>query len=343
MHMSRLSRLSRLSRFSRPVRLLVLTSLALLALPVPARAQRSAPATDTLFLRAQRLANDGDAEAGRRLVDSLFRAAPPGSARQAEALYWRAALAATAAEAERDYRRLTVEYPLSPRSEDALITLAQLEMTRREYPQALRHLERLVQEYPTSGSVPRAHFWIGRVHLEQGNLPRACASLASARAAASRTNVELHNQIDFHAQRCLGVDAASETVAAAPPPQPPPPTTATNPVTPPPTASTSTAVPPPSRDTATPRPTSGSATASPAAGATQFTVQVAALNTRAQADELRDKLRARGFDARVVGAGQLFRVRIGRYPTRDAAAAVAADLKQRGISRDAWVAEAEAR
>lgn len=352
MHMPRLLRLDRLACSARFALLLPLAGIALLAFSSDAHAQRSAPVTDTMFLRAQRLANDGDAEAGRRLVDSLFRAAPAGSARQAEALYWRAALAATAAEAERDYRRLTVEYPLSPRSEDALITLAQLEMTRREYPQALRHLERLVQEYPASGSIPRAHFWIGRVHLEQGNLPRACASLASARSTASPTNVELHNQIDFHSQRCLGVNAATETVAAAPSPQPPPPTPpSATPVTGPPSGAGSSNTTPPSRDTATPRPSPASGTtsasppssASPASGATQYTVQVAALNTRAQADELRDKLRERGLDARVVGTGQLFRVRIGRYPTREAAAAVAADLKQRGISRDAWVAEAEAR
>ena len=317
-----------MSRPPRIVRFLSLAILAMPALPVVALAQRSAPATDSLFLRAQRLVNDGEAEAGRRLVDSLFQAAPPGSARQAEALYWRAALAATAAEAERDYRRLTVEYPLSPRSEDALITLAQLEMTRREYPQALRHLERLMQEHPASTAIPRAHFWMGRVHLEQGNLPRACAALASARSATPPANVELHNQIDFHSQRCVGVDiegiAANDPPAVAAPPADTPPPRAAQTATPP--------------AAAPPTPAS-----SPASGATQYTVQVAALNTRAQAEELRDKLRERGFEARVVGAGQLFRVRIGRYPSRAAAAAVAADLKQRGISRDAWVAEAESR
>lgn len=328
-----------LSRLPRSLSLAVLAILGVLVLPGLAGAQSSTSATDSLFLHAQRLVNEGDATAGRRLVDSLFTAAPPGSAQQAEALYWRAALAATAAEAERDYRRLTVEFPLSLRAEDALITLAQLEMTRREYPQALRHLERLVQEHPSSAAIPRAHFWMGRVHLEQGNLPRACASLASARSVAPRTNVELHNQIDFHSQRCLGVDtagivASDATVAA--PAWPP----AGAPAGSPPGAATparDSAVPPPRRDA----PATGTNPA--AAGATQYTVQVAALNTRAQADDLREKLRARGFDARVVGAGQLFRVRIGRYPTRQAAAAVAADLKQRGISRDAWVAEAEAR
>lgn len=328
---------------------------ALLLVPAIAPAQSSTSATDNPYLRAQRLVNEGDASAGRKLVDSLFTAARPGSAQHAEALYWRAALAATAAEAERDYRRLTVEYPLSPRAEDALLTLAQLELTRREYPQAIRHLERLVQEHARGSSVPRAHYWLGRVHLEQGNLPRACASLASARAATPRSNVELHNQIDFHSQRCLGVDtsgiiadAAPSQAAPVPPVQAPPASTL-----PAQTAPTSTQrvqtpaasdVTPPRRDSSVPatRPAT-SPPSSGAAAATQYTVQVAALNTRAQAEELRDKLRTRGYEARVVGVGQLFRVRIGRYATRGAAAAVAGELRQKGISRDAWVAEAESR
>ena len=333
---------------------------AFLLLPAVAPAQNAASPANDPYLRAQRLVNEGDAVAGRKLVDSLFAATRPGSAQHAEALYWRAALAATAAEAERDYRRLTVEYPLSPRAEDALLTLAQLELTRREYPQAIRHLERLVQEHSRGASIPRAHFWLGRVHLEQGNLPRACASLASARAATPQSNVELHNQIDFHSQRCLGVDVAA-SIADAAPPSPASPasaaaattqaTTAQPPATQPPATQpgiTQATTPPAAQTTAQPPaaqpPTTGTPPASgSSASAPQFTVQVAALNTRAQAEELRDKLRSRGYDARVVGAGQLFRVRIGRYPSRSAATAVAGELRQKGISRDAWVAEAEAR
>ena len=307
------------------------------AVPSVAVAQSGGRATarDTLFLHAQYLVGEGQGEAGRRLVDSALAAAERSgeSTQIVEALYWKAALAPTAAEAEPAYRRLMVEFPLTPRAEDALIALAQLEMARRDYALALRHLDRLVREYPSSGSVPRAHYWIGRVHLDRGDLPRGCASLASARDATPGANVELQNQIDFHAQRCLGVDtsgiAASDASSVAQAPQPTP--------TPPPRTTPRTAPagarPPPAESRTADRPAAG----------VQYTVQIAALNARAPAEELRDKLRARGYAARVVGVGQLFRVRIGRYATRAEAAATAAELRQRGISRDAWVAEAEAR
>ncbi len=328
-------------RTSLPVLLLAL-------LPTLAAAQgRATPvATDSVFLRAQQLVNEGQGDEGRKLVDSVLATAEAGgeSSQFVEALYWRAALAPTAAEAERDYRRLMVEFPLSRRAEDALITLAQLEMTRRDYALALRHLDRLVREHPESATLPRAHYWMGRVHLDRGDLPRGCASLASARQATPRSNVELHNQIEFHAQRCLGVDtagiAASDASATAQTPRPSSP-----PAAPQRTPVASTAANPPANASVSPpanSPPTSPATTRPTTGV-QFTVQIAALNTRALAEELRDKLRARGYDARVVGAGQLFRVRIGRYGTRAEAAAIAADVRQKGISRDAWVAEAEAR
>ena len=50
----------------------------------------------------------------------------------------------------------------------------------------------------------------------------------------------------------------------------------------------------------------------------------------------------RGFDARTVGAGQVFRVRVGRYATRSAANAAAQDLRTKKIASDAFVTEAEA-
>jgi cell division protein FtsN len=43
------------------------------------------------------------------------------------------------------------------------------------------------------------------------------------------------------------------------------------------------------------------------------------------------RLKARGLDVRVVGASKVFRVRIGRYETRAAAAAAAKQLKAKKI------------
>jgi cell division protein FtsN len=63
-------------------------------------------------------------------------------------------------------------------------------------------------------------------------------------------------------------------------------------------------------------------------------VQVAAYDTRAAADTLAKRLSTRGYNVRVVGSSKPFRVRVGRYPTRERAADAArqmAKLDVRGI------------
>ncbi len=61
-----------------------------------------------------------------------------------------------------------------------------------------------------------------------------------------------------------------------------------------------------------------------------YSVQVAAVGTAVAADELMRALRADGYDPHVVRADDgLFRVRVGRYPTRSEADRIANDLKRR--------------
>lgn len=303
-------------------RLLVL---ALLVVPALARAQSSGgqvPQTDTVFLRAQRLVAEGQGDAGRALVQAQLAAAPAGSAQYAEALYWHAVVAATAADAERDLRTLIIEYPLSPRSADALMRLAQLEMTRGDNDQAIAHLQRVVTEHPDSPMRARAEFWMGRALFEQGKAPAACARLADASRATPSTEVELRNQIDYLNQRCAGVD----TTAAAP------------------SAAAASATPHESTTTRRESTSARSRTAphaAPARGSGRYTIQVAAYSTRDSAERLRKSLAARGYDARVVGSAKPFRVRVGRYATREEANAAAAHMRASKIS--VYVTEAEPR
>jgi hypothetical protein len=70
---------------------------------------------------------------------------------------------------------------------------------------------------------------------------------------------------------------------------------------------------------------------------------VAAFPTREAAVTFMESLRARGYDVRVWGGETPFRVRVGRYATRDEASAMAAELRAKMISRDAWVTETEVR
>src|SRR4051812_165059 len=108
---------------SRMVRQILMVIVAA-AIPAISNAQETA-VVNPVYKRAQTLVNDGNATAGRALVDSMISAAAPGSNDYAEAVFWRAVVAGTAADAEMDYRRIVVDYPRSPRVEDALIRLSQ--------------------------------------------------------------------------------------------------------------------------------------------------------------------------------------------------------------------------
>jgi cell division septation protein DedD len=108
-----------------------------------------------------------------------------------------------------DYRRIVVDYPLSPRVEDVLLRLAQLELARGDYDGALQHLNRLTLEHPTGTTRARAGYWTARVLFEKNDIQRACAMNADALVRTTANDVELRNQISYLNQRCAGVAIAS--------------------------------------------------------------------------------------------------------------------------------------
>src|SRR5919108_304709 len=288
------------------MRVLVLF-VALLGAPPIAAQQADSAATDSTFLVAQRLVAEGRGDEGRAMVARALAAAPEGSAGYVEALYWHAALASTAADAERDYKRIVIEYPASRRSESALVALAQLELARGDRTQAMQHLERVIREHPTGPSRARASFWMARVHFDEGNFPRACARLEDSRRHTPMEAVEMRNQLEYYAQRCEGVDTTVVVRAT--------------------TADSTRAMPA--------RP--GAVATSARSG--RYTVQIGAFASRRDADARQRQLQARGHSARVVKVGALWRVRIGRYSSRESAAAAARSLKAQRI--EAFVTEAE--
>lgn len=337
---------------------------------------QSTTGLNPVYRRAQALVNDGNGAAGRALVDSMIGIAGPGTNEYAEGVYWRAVLAATAAEAEMDYRRVVVDYPLSPRVEDALIRLAQLDVSRANYDGALRHLDRLVADHPNGTSRPRAAYWMARVFFEKNDIQRACIASSDALARTSENDAELRNQITYLNQRCAGVVIATAPVAS-------PvvgPVTQSDSVTGSAGATTNSAVPrdlPPVTTTVgattartnpagsagpvSERPIAKPATAEPAAvnpvvpsarpttvttrssgdGDSDFSVQVAAYNVKSQATTMATKLRKDGYEARVSGTKAPFRVRIGRYATQAQATAVQRSLKAKQIT--GFVVQAEPR
>lgn len=283
------------------------------------------PATDSLFRRARRMVSEGNGVAGRALVDSLLRAADPAPPAYGDALYWHGALAPTAVEAERDYRRVIVEYPLAYYSGDALLAIAELEQARGDRAGALQHLQRFVREYPTSPGRGVAALAAGRLAFEQRDTALGCAMIAQARVSAGSGDVELRNQIDYYRGRCSEAAVASAPAMAPPAPAPVPPADSARST---PVASTRPSTPPPA---ARPVPHRDSVAPPPRAATPSYTIQVAAYETRADAERLVSKLAAQRVNARVSGTSKPFRVRLGFYRTyRDAANEVAA-LKRRGI------------
>jgi cell division protein FtsN len=161
--------------------------------------------------------------------------------------------------------------------------------------------------------------------------------ITEARASALSTDVELRNQIDYFGSRCTGVTTADAPVV--------PPVSA--PVTPPrdTTAAPKKMAVVPSK-TATEkgqqiptraplvRDNKGAPTPpvrDDKAGQGIYTIQLAAYNTRADAEQLVKKLAVKEVAARVSGTTKPFRVRLAFFPTRQAAQNEVASLKERGI------------
>ncbi|MEP6989745.1 MAG: SPOR domain-containing protein [bacterium] len=305
------------------------------------------PATDSLFRRARRLVSEGNGVAGRALVDSVLKTEAEGTPGYGNALFWRGALSETAAEAERDYRRVIVEYSLSAYADDALLAIAELEQARGDRAGALLHLQRFVREHPASPSRGTAAFAAARLAFEQRDTRTGCAMIAEARASVPTSDVELRNQIDYFGERCTTATAnAMATPVATPakttmtpasrdslgktgtratsvPTRPTP--TLDRPRTTPPTRQAPAPVVTPAPHAAT-RPDVRHAP--PRAS---YTIQLAAYGTRADAERLVHTLGAKGVKARVSGTTKPFRVRLGFYPTRQDAVDAVALLKQRGI------------
>jgi cell division septation protein DedD len=271
--------------------------------------------------RARALANEGRDADGRKLLDSLLRVSTPDSAIYSEALYWRGALATTAADAERDYRRLLIEAPLSARAEDALLGLGNLLQARGDKRGASDQMQRFMLTYANSPARPRVALSLVRLLFDLGpqQQARACEALRMGRDAIPRENLELRNQLDYYEPRCIGDIApavAPESTAVA--------TDSTKAVPP-----ADTAITPPTKAA---RPSSSQAPSQPPTQAQTafYSVQVAAYQSREPATNLASVLKERGLDARVDGTVAPFRVRVGKYSTRAEAVKAQATLKAQG-------------
>lgn len=333
-------------------------------------AQTSPRSIDPVFTRAQALVSDGNGAAGRALIDSMIAATPQSAPLYPQALFWRASLAANAADAESDYRHIVVDYPLAPQAEDALLRLAQLELARGDRDGALVHLRRIQRDYPHSKSLSRANYWTARVLFEKNDIPGACAANSAALSQSDPAEVELRNQIQYQGQRCpvaATASAATERPVSAVAPERAESTAVTaapvSTATVGPTASNR-AVERPSPSTeasdakasnvdptklrgAVPERPQAAVDAAPARPVaissvqSVYSVQVAAYSHKADAEKLASALAGRGYAARVDGAVAPFRVRIGRYATNSEAEEALRKIKAKHM--DGFVARVSER
>ena len=294
--------MSRLSRWCGHV---VSASCGVLLLASQSAAQGPAPldrGVSAAINRARGMTDRGEGAAARRVLDSLVLAQSSGSDEFAEALYWRAVLADRASDAERDWKQLAVEAPLSPRMPDALLWLGELNLVRGHHPVARRHLERLLRDYSDIPQRPKAMLWIARSYFEEGDVPRACVSVATLRAAPLPEG-EIRLQAEEMGNRCAVATrsrVAGEIALAAP-------------ATIPDVSVLDSVVNP----------------GTPSRG--RFSVQLGAYGTREEAQAALLRLQGLRISLRIDGNRKPFRVRSGRYPTRAAASTALAALKKRGV------------
>jgi len=284
------------------------------------RSALAAAQTEPRLAHAARLAQEGLGDSARAEVQRLLDATQSTDTLYPQILYARAVVAASPQDMRRDLQRVTTEYAASTWADRALLRLAQLDYAGNDLESSARNLERLRLDYPASPIYAQAAFWAGRVYFDLRRPPSACRWLAEGLPRVG-SDLELKNRLLYYDQRCAGValdtaridsthtDSAAKVATAdsakraAPPPVAAPGD---------PGARAATESLPPGR-----KPDSTHV----APGTAVFRIQVAAVNTRAAADSIAKRLKAGGLDSMVAAEKGLFKVRVGSYATRAAAAA----------------------
>lgn len=249
---------------------------------------------------AAALAAEGRGDSARRMVARELGRLTPGTDGFAEALYWRARLAVSGDSAERDLRRVAIEYSNSPWADEALLQLSQLALAAANPAGALQLAQRLRSDYPGSELRPRAALWAARASFDVGETRSACAWLDTA-AAEAGGDVEFLNQVSFYRARCAAVAPASAARRPAP------------------------------AETVAPTPPAPAAPAAPGrlGAPQQWLVQAAAVRTDEEAQRLRQRLERAGFAARIErGADGFRRVRVGPFDSREAASGARLRLRR---------------
>jgi hypothetical protein len=175
--------------------------------------------------------------------------------------------------------------------------LGELDMLRGHPAEARVYFARLLRDFPSGSYRTKGLLWMTRSYFDERNTANGCRALDSLRGVEIPDG-ELRLQSTELQRRC--------TSAMLVPPSPAP--------------------APAAGDRATADRTTG-----------RYSVQLAAYDTRAEAEAAVRRFATQSIDARIDGTEKPFRVRTGYYATRSAANAALATLKKRG--HDGFVAE----
>ena len=253
---------------------------------------RLAGQTDTRLVEALRLAQSGQVDSGRAIVRRLLATLPPSDSSYPQALLAAAKIAPDAPTVSSNLNRIVVEYGATPWADDALLLLSQLYFAQHDPAQTVQAAERLNRDYPDSPFRPRASFYAARAYFELKNETRGCELIRQALDGAG-DDVEFKNQVSFYASRC-GAPATPTTTTTTP--------------------------------TSTDTGSKATSTTLPRA----YAVQVLAVKSTAQVDDMLTRLKLLGFDARVVrDSTGFFKIRVGHYATHDEAVRTQRRLKQK--------------
>jgi hypothetical protein len=264
---------------------------------VAAPAMRLGAQSDTVRAAALRVAQTRP-DSARAMLRRLIAHLSPQDSLYPGAVFTAGRVAADATTAATDLQRVVVEYGSSVWADSALVLLTQLYFAQGDPAATVQAAERLRRDYPDSPLKPRADFWGARAYFDLKDDAHGCALIAEALDRAGG-DVEFKNQVTFYAARCPTATAATAPSPLAPPSSP----------SPLPAGDSQTKPPPP---------------------APMYAVQVLAVKSAGQVDEMLTRLKVMGFDARVVrDTSGLFKVRIGRYATRDEAVKLERRVKTR--------------
>jgi len=185
-------------RRSRTRRGLLVGALALGTAVAPVRLGAQ---TDARLRAAVGLAQSGQLDSARAMVDRLLATLPPTDSVFPEALYTAGLIAADAPTVMRYLQRVIVEYDRSPWADDALLRLTQLHFAQGDPAATVQAAERMRRDYPDSPLFPRAAFPASRAYFDLRDEARGCELIRIALGGAG-DNVELRNQVSFYAARC---------------------------------------------------------------------------------------------------------------------------------------------